>query len=306
MNKLPKVSVVLTTYNRSEYLNEAIESILNQTYKNIEFIIIVEYSNNQDTIIKNINKYNDTRIKIIINEKKLGLALSLNEGIKKASGKYIARMDDDDVSLPDRIEKQVKYLEDHPDTAILGCNVQNFGNLNNIDKKPSSYEEIKVNMLFETPLFHPTVIFRRDSLLKEKLLYTSEYSTEDFDLWARAINKVKIENLNDVLLKYRISNSNLTLNNQELNWNSHNTILKNLYKEIFNISFSLKEIELLRRSFNGWIIHPQDYFHYLKVKKELIEKNKIIKYCDEKLLKKSLKYHTNLIKKIIEKTRLKK
>ena len=186
-NAVPDISVIMSVYERYTYLKEAIESILNQTYQNFELIIVVEKSEKQEEINEFINKIKDQRIVIINNDEKLGFAQSLNVGIKKARGKYIARMDDDDISLPSRLEKQYNFLESNPDISILGTAVKQFMNRNDIFYPESDSEKIRTYTLINNQMFHPTIMLRKEIINKYNLYYDSNYKTEDAELWSRAV-----------------------------------------------------------------------------------------------------------------------
>lgn len=160
---MPVVSVLMPTYNAEKYLKEAIDSILNQTFTDFEFLIIDD--NSKDKTKKIIGKYNDKRIKLIKGPQK-GLAAALNCGIKKAQGKYIARMDADDISLPARFEKQVNYLEAHPEITVLGTWQEHFGRWNFIHKAKATHEECKAELLFNCDLCHSTLMFRKEDFTK--------------------------------------------------------------------------------------------------------------------------------------------
>lgn len=212
MNK-NMISVILPVYNGEKFLRESIESILNQTYENFEFIIINDGST--DGSLKIINDYasRDFRIKVISRENK-GLVYSLNEGIDLAKGKYIARMDADDISLPKRFEMQYKYMEDYPDITILGTFIETFGENEeaNIAIEQWFNDELNdENMYIKTicgcPVPHPSVMMITDFAKSEK--YSSNYpAIEDYELWIRAITKgYKISNINEKLLKYRVHNN---------------------------------------------------------------------------------------------------
>ena len=123
---LPKISVLMPTYNGAKLLSETIDSILNQTFKDFEFIIINDCSPEDETD-KIIAKYNDPRIRYIYNDKNLGISGSSNKGISLARGKYIARQDHDDISLPTRLEEQYNYMESHPEVGICGTYSKSFG-----------------------------------------------------------------------------------------------------------------------------------------------------------------------------------
>ena len=206
----PLISVVLSVYNAEPYLAEAIESILNQTYENFEFIIINDGST--DRSLKIIKSYDDKRIIFISREKK-GLIASLNEGIQKARGKYIVRMDADDISLAKRFEKQIEFMEKNQDIDLCGTSVTAFGDniKSNVWKPSKDNKTIQTQLLFSSPLFHPTVIMRRDVILKYDLFYDEKFKhAEDFELWSRFAKYTKISNIQKPLLKYRILVDSIT------------------------------------------------------------------------------------------------
>ncbi|WP_289103043.1 glycosyltransferase [uncultured Fusobacterium sp.] len=209
------ISVVMSLYNESENeVYDAINSILLQTYKNFEFIIIIDNPNNHK-LIKVVEKYQklDTRIKFYINEINLGLAKSLNEGIKKAKGKYIARMDGDDISFLDRLEKQYKYLENNKDIFLIGSMAEK---INEKNKKigslrhPINYEKIKKTIKYKTCFIHPSIFFRK-KIFDEIEGYRNFPCAQDYDFTIRIVDLgYKVENLNEKLIKYRISESSIT------------------------------------------------------------------------------------------------
>jgi len=209
MNK-PKVTVLMPVYNGEKYLNEAIESILNQTYKDFEFLIINDGST--DNSVKIIESYNDPRIHLVHNEKNLKLIASLNKGLNIAKGEYIARMDCDDVSLPDRLLKQVQYLDNHPDVGVLGCGTKNVDeNLNTISEpeRPLTYLQNKWKLLFSSTLMHPSVMYRKELILKYGG-YSHEFiHAEDYDLWSRLIDFAIIHQIPEILVYLRKHSQNI-------------------------------------------------------------------------------------------------
>lgn len=203
----------MPVYNGESFLIESIESILKQTFKNFEFIIINDGST--DSSLNIIRKYaaQDSRIQVIDRQNK-GLVVSLNEGISLAKGKYIARMDADDISLPERLEQQFEYLENNPEITILGTYIEAFGNegeeaeLTNLwfNEKLIS-DNIHKKFSIGCPIAHPTVMMKTEFVKAEK--YSYKYTIiEDYELWMRALKKgYKIANLDKVLLKYRVHNN---------------------------------------------------------------------------------------------------
>lgn len=200
------ISVLMPVYNGEKYLAEAIDSILKQSFGNFELLILLEYGSNEESK-RIIASYSDDRIRVIKNSERLGLPLSLNKGIDLARGKYIARMDTDDVSLIDRFKVQYEFLEAHPEISLCGSSIR----INGKGKKMpvfESTEAIKFGAYFECPFYHPTVMWRKDDLVRENLYYKNLPQSEDYDLWVRAICSLQVANINKVLLNYRIHSSN--------------------------------------------------------------------------------------------------
>lgn len=225
----PLVSVVLSVYNGKEYLDEAIESILNQSYKNIEFIIIDDGSS--DKSLEIIGSYDDKRI-VVISRENRGLVSSLNEGIEIAKGEYIARMDADDISLATRIEEQVIFMERNLDVGICGTGIIAFGE--DIKERPwllsTADKTIKTELLFSSCFAHPTVMIKKELIVKNKLFYDEKFlHAEDFELWTRMAEYTKFANLKRALLKYRIINDSIT---REANRNEENRykVLKSIFE----------------------------------------------------------------------------
>ena len=203
------VSVIMSVYNASEYLKEAIYSILNQTYANFEFIIINDCSTDDSLYI--INSISDERIVIINNDKNIGLAASLNKAIKIAKGHYIVRMDADDIANKKRIEIQVKFMNKYPNCGVAGSYFKYIGNVKWYQKHQiirgfKKNEDIKSQLLFGTAVLHPSVIIRKSILFSNNINYNISFSrAQDYELWSRLVFLTEITNIPKVLLKWRIS-----------------------------------------------------------------------------------------------------
>lgn len=199
-----RVSVLMSVYNGQKYLREAIDSILVQTFTNFEFLIIDDCSTDDTPQI--INSYRDRRIRYIRNESNLGLAAALNRGLDSARGEYIARMDADDVSLPDRLARQVDFMDNHPETGVCGSWVKTTGELRGrIWRYPVDPDSIVCGLLFEPPLAHPSVMMRRQLFRQNGLYYDPLFKrAQDYDLWVRASEVLSFANIDEVLLFYRI------------------------------------------------------------------------------------------------------
>ena len=206
------VSVIMSNYNTpEEYLRQAIDSVLHQTYSNFEFIIIDDCSTDDSLAV--IESYTDNRIIVLKNEVNLGITKSLNRGLAVARGEYIARMDADDICLPERFKKQVEYLSNHPETIVCGTWVELFGEgaykyQETISKKVIPEKDMfQVNLLFgnHTNIIHPTAMFRHRSLLDNSITYNESYIyAQDYRMWVDCSRVGECSNVSEVLLKYRI------------------------------------------------------------------------------------------------------
>ncbi|MFQ5825385.1 MAG: glycosyltransferase family 2 protein [bacterium] len=198
---MPKVSVILPVYNEETRVATAIMSILNQTYTDFEFLIINDCSqDNTETVIRS---FRDKRIHLINNENNLGVIRSSNKGIFSAVGKYIARIDADDFSLPTRLEKQVHFLDQNPEVAVLGTAVYHNDNMRNekfIRIPPQKDRHIKYEMVKYVPLEHSSVMVRA-KVLQDFGGYDENYgAVEDLELWTRIGKKYQFANLSEPLV----------------------------------------------------------------------------------------------------------
>jgi glycosyltransferase involved in cell wall biosynthesis len=218
--KSPKVSVLLPAYNAEKYIKQSIDSILNQTFTDFEFIIIDDCSTDSTwEIIKSYEK-KDNRIVAVRNKQNLGIAGNLNKAISLSKGEYLARMDADDWSYPDRFQKQIDILEADKHTGIVGgfidiCDEEL--NVLYLRKYDITDTEIRKNLFKNSPFCHPAVMYRHEVTLDNE--YNIELSpTEDYDFYFRVGNQWKFSNLKDTLLKYRTSktqSSSLKANRQQ-------------------------------------------------------------------------------------------
>ena len=201
MTLKPSISVIMPVYNCESFIRESVESILGQCYTDFEFIIIDDAST--DRTIEIIKEYDDSRIQLIIKPANTGYTDSLNMAIKLAKGRYIARMDGDDVSLAHRLAVQYDFLEKNKDVLVVGSHYKIIGT-DNIVRLPVSYEEVKITAIMHVPVAHPTVLIRMKVFNKLGLFYNKDYEpAEDYDLWCRILENGKIENVDEVLLEYR-------------------------------------------------------------------------------------------------------
>jgi len=206
--KSPRVTVFMPVYNAEKYLAKAIESILCQTFHDFEFLIINDGSTDGSDAI--IRSFNDERIRIHTHLKNVGLAVTVNEGLDLTNGVYMARMDADDISLPSRLEKEVNFLDTHPDVAVVAAHVLMInpqGRAAGImaeDFSTNSYEQIKEVLPNENCIPNPTIM-GRINILRNYRARQSQIRAEDWDIWWRMVSaKVQIAKLDEILVHYRI------------------------------------------------------------------------------------------------------
>ncbi|WP_318484294.1 glycosyltransferase family 2 protein [Photobacterium leiognathi] len=214
MNK-PLVSIILPVYNCGDFLHESVSSILEQSYSNLQIIIVNDGSTDNSKDI--LEGFDDSRINLISRENK-GLIYTLNEALSLCDGKYIARMDGDDISHKERIFEQVKYLEKNKDIAVLGCsaNVIDMDSIIIGNRFPPRNPKVnKSLLLFGPTLIHPSVMFNKE-LIGDDLYYDiNAYLAEDYELWLRLSSKYKISNMKDILFDYRYNNKSVSNTNIE-------------------------------------------------------------------------------------------
>lgn len=204
----PLVSVVMSVFNAERFIHKAIESILNQTLRNFEFIIINDASVDKTLQIIYEFKKKDKRIRLINNKKNLQMAKSLNLGVNQAKSDLIARMDQDDISLPNRLEVQYDFMKSHPNVAIVGNDVVIIDEDGRVTGKriyPTTSNGLKKILFRYSAFAHPTVMFRKSAFQKLKGYNPEKYPCEDIDLWFRFGRNHEFASIPSFLLKYRIS-----------------------------------------------------------------------------------------------------
>ena len=228
MTQTHLISVLMPVYNtKEEYLRTSIESILNQTFTDFEFIIVNDGStNNAEEVILS---YKDNRIKYVKQENQ-GIVGALNNAWSKASGKYIARMDSDDIAYPERFAKQVNFLEENPEYSLVGSWAKIIPS-KNIIKLP---QDIKImDLLADCMFIHPSIMFNKADFEKFNLQYETGFEyAEDYCLYANAVKHLKMTNLQEVLLDYRVYPENSSSKNRDVRIRSsfkvQDLILENL------------------------------------------------------------------------------
>jgi glycosyltransferase involved in cell wall biosynthesis len=263
MNDQPLISVLLPVYNAENYIRASIESILNQTYSNFELIILNDGSTDGSEAI--IKEFKDKRIHYVFHQNR-GLAKTLNVGIKLSNGSIFARQDADDISLPNRFEEQIHFLNEHPTVMLLGTGAQIIDEKGNLQQAfhnhPTLSAELKTDLLFNNPFVHSSVMIRKE-VLNLSGNYTADIF-EDYTLWSAIAETSEIRNLADCLVHYRQVQSGISQTTSDYK------------KVVFNQSFhnclpyvekeqeeDLKNLLRIHHSYYKWMTaHPS--FHQLK------------------------------------------
>ena len=248
---MPLVSVIMSTFNREQMIMETIDSVLNQTFEDFEFIIINDASTDSTQSI--IEKYNDSRIHLYSNKQNCGCTFNYHNANNLANGKYIAHIDDDDLFLNDKLQKQVEFLEQNPHIDMVGTYIETFGE----GARPSwvfysKPEEIDFLMNLYNPLCHSSVMYRKSFLDKHAINYDiSKKCAQDYDFYKQFLLKgAKIANISDVWVRYRMHANRLTdvKETQEIQIENAEIVKKELLSRFFSDN-ELVEFENLVKGF---------------------------------------------------------
>lgn len=244
-NHTPLVSVIMATFNEPvPYINDAISSILNQTYHHIELIIVDDSTNEDTRKAIDIQAAEDKRVNVIRKNERLGFVKSLNEGLHHSKGDFIARIDGDDIACKDRIEKQIQYFQNHPETDILGgaMNIINDnGEITSVRCYPKGGLKLRLWMIMRNPIGHPTVMFKA-AIPRAGYYYdeTMNKGCEDLEMWFRLRNRgYKINNMDDVLVNYRVYVDMAKKRKRDKNQNIRARLKNFSFRHLINDSSSL-------------------------------------------------------------------
>ena len=225
----PLLTVLMPNYNNEKFLNEAIESVLQQSYKDFIFLIIDDGSTDKSTAI--IKSYSDLRIKLILKETNTGIEDTLNIGLKEIYTKYFIRMDGDDISLPNRFKLLVEYMENNPDIGVCGTHIKIFGHTNEIWRQELNSDKILAKFIYASGVTHAPSIFRTKVLKDNQIHYRKIFpQLEDYDLFFRLKKITKFKHIDQVLYGYRVLDHNVTVVHRK----SQNIRYKEFYKMVLN------------------------------------------------------------------------
>lgn len=283
------------------YLPEAVNSVLNQTYTNVELLIIEDGST--DDSLEYLKTLQDQRVRLEVNQINLGMAASLNRGLLLAQGKYIARLDADDISLPDRIQTQLDYLENNQEIEVCGSYAQvisSTGELLFVWKQVTSPLEIGWKILFKNPFIHSSVMFRKDTVLRNSISYQNYAGTDDYQFWSEILKYGQGVNLKKVLVQYRRHDKNMTTYNSipmseahvDIANRNHTFLMESeilrvdsekLIKEYKMNQVSVKSATLYFNMLKKYFVLKQNYSEIDSFVKH--HGNKLIRHMSNKILK---------------------
>ena len=256
-NVNPKVSVIMSVYNGAKYLDQAIDSILNQTFSFFEFLIIDDLSTDSSLSMISAFAAKDSRIKIIKNNENIGLTKSLNKAIREAKGEYLARIDADDLSYPDRLTEQVAFLDNNKSFALVGSWAEIIDDQNAVLRTveyPVESNSLKKVLIKYNPFFHSSIMIRK-SVLDDVGLYNETYKfAQDYELYFRIAKKYNIANIPAVLIKYREIANSITGNK---NRKQIGFVIKAKLKSIRDGQYSKLYYFYMIRSYLAWLLPVQ-------------------------------------------------
>ena len=279
------VTVLLPVYNAEAYIADAIQSIICQTFGDFELLIINDGSS--DRSLEIINSFDDKRIRIINNETNIKLIATLNKGIDLAGGKYIVRMDADDINLPQRLQKQVDFMEANPNVGVSGSWFETFGTHEQVVKYPEKDEDIRIMMLYQTPFCHPSIIFRKEVFEKYNIRFLPEFiHAEDYEVWVRLSEYTQFANIPEVLLKYRMHEKSVSASHQDVQL--RNTIkIVNVVFEKAGVQMNDRELMYFREiAYSNFTAEKALVLEAEKILTKLIRANQKTQFLPEHALRK--------------------
>jgi len=245
------ISVVMPVYNAEKFLSQAIESVLTQSYKNFEFIIIDDCSTDSSYQISQKYQKNDLRIKLFKNNKNMGVGYTLNQAISKSKDQYLARMDADDIMDPERLIKQINFLKNNKCVVCLGSWMKEINENNEIignRTTPLLHKHIYEKMFYEMAIQNPTLMINRNLVPKEFEWCKTDGILDDLDLLFKLLQYGEFANIGEFLMLYRIHNNNLSLKNIKATFDEALNIRKNaVIKYSYKPTLKGKTISLIEQ-----------------------------------------------------------
>lgn len=295
---MKKITVVLPVYNGSKYLKETIESVLNQTFTDFDFLIINDVStdNSEEVILS----FTDPRIKYCLNQKNLGSIGAPVKGMNMSLTEYIARIDQDDIWLPTKLEKQIQRLDADPRIGICGTSIELFGDREGVKIFPVTNEYLKVGFLFFCCMSHPSVVFRKSFLDETGVMYNEAYRlADDYKMWVDCIDLTEIYNIPEPLVRYRQHEEQIcSVANASKQMLVQNKVRMEMLERISS-KFTQEEKEFhMNRFVEGKIESIVDYKKFVKWSNVICQRNaEDGEYIDKDAIKTELHYHLQIFLK---------
>ncbi len=292
---MPLVSVIMPMYNAEKLVKQTIDSILGQTFEDFEFLIVDDGSS--DKSIDVVQSYSDSRIKLYKNEINIGYVPTLNKLIQIAEGEFIARQDNDDISHRQRLEKQVRYMQKHPQVGLCGSHAKFIGSKNSGGYfHPHTNSDIRAQMVFGNPIVHPSVMIRSE-LFKggNPLSYNPDLMpAEDYALWYEISQKAQIVNLKKSLLKYRWHANNTGVLKANKQIQCANAVRFHIIETSLQIKMTLEEKDIHSKACNVENMNMQELIYLQHWFGKIKDVNSNICYYDKKSLDKAIFYILSL------------
>jgi glycosyltransferase involved in cell wall biosynthesis len=239
----PKITVLMPVFNSEMYLREAISSILGQTLTDFEFLVFNDGSTDGSAAI--VRGFTDKRIQFFDSQENYGYVYHLNEGIRRARGEYIARMDADDISHPDRFEKQIAFMDKNISVGLCGTWVHRIGEFDDVIEHPENDQAIRLALLNDSPLQHPSVMMRTSILKGNSLMYVAEMTpAEDYNLWVEMGKLCEIVNIPEILIQYRVHDAQISTRKWQIQQAKAQIVRNKQFETIINRPLSEEEVSL--------------------------------------------------------------
>lgn len=283
---MPKVTVLMPTYNVAPYVKKAVESVLRQTFSDFELLVIDDCST--DDTLDVVRGLDDPRIKIVKNEHNLGLAENLNRGLSLITTPYVARMDGDDIALPHWLEREMDYLESHPDVGVCGGGGERFGAVSSIIRFPEEHEDIAVNLLFQCTIIVPT--YRMSLYHEQGLRYRADaFPAEDYCFWSEVCAVTRLHNIDDTLFRYRMHARQICSSLKEEQRGKVAEVQKRMLAHIQGLT--AEEMDYFTGPFLEKIESVADWRQRCAFAQKLLSLNGTKGFFNAKALKKQLMFH---------------
>jgi len=289
------ISIITSVFNCEKYINDFVKSIISQTYQNWELIIIDDCST--DLTYERLAQHEDARIKLFRNDINCGLTKNLNKALEIASGEYVIRMDGDDIALPTRFQLQIEYMDNNPKVALSGGWAYMFGLESGMMHCPLDEKRIRVRLLYDAAMLHPTFIIRKSIIDQYNIRYNEELRyAQDYDFEFQVSKLAHVANIPQLLIRYRIHDSQISKEKRDQQIKCANETRKKILE---HLGITLTKAEMVVWSdFCNMLSSEEDALFILDdIIRRIIEANSRVDFFDQRLLRESLSYRRQIYEK---------